>query len=92
MRGASPRNADGEDLVFPQAMLSLNFSPRSAGTLERAGKAGGWHCLLLFPGGLAPSVIFSVRSKSHEGYRWVCPACEAMYGEARERQQAAARG
>lgn len=88
MCGASPRNADGEDLVFPQAMLSLNFSTRSAGTLERADNASGWHCPLLFPEGLAPSVIFPGTAKSgntHEGYECVCSVCEAMHGEARER-------
>lgn len=69
-------------------MLSLNFSTRSAGTLERADNASGWHCPLLFPEGLAPSVIFPGTGKSgntHEGYECVCPVCEAMHGEARER-------
>lgn len=79
--------ADGEHLDFPQAILSLIFSPRSAGALEGVDKAGGRHCPLLFPGGLAPSVIFSGRAKSgntHEGYEWVCPVSNAWRGK-RER-------
>ena len=66
--------------------------------MEGAGKARGWHCLLLCPGGLAPGVIFSLTAMSgntHEGYEWVHPACEkpgATYGEAMLREQGAARG
>lgn len=71
--GASPRDADGEDLALSLGNAESSFLSKASWKHGRgAGKAPGWHCLLLCSGGW-PCVFYSPRATSRVWVGAPCP-------------------